>query len=299
MKLGSWLAALGVAIALAPVPALGKPRPADRFDDGLRLFQRGAYTEAAKAFYAAHRAKPHPDALYNAGLAWELSGEPALAATAFAGALELELEPKARRDATKRLERLAPLLGRVEVAAPEGSVLRATPFVVKQASAVFYFQPGRRRIEVELPNGATVVRHVDTHAGVTEVVLVELARQKPEVDAPHEAHPASAAPRPKGSTAAEARDPTLGYVCLGAAGVAAGAAVVLGLQALGARDDFNASGHRDAEARDKAERLRLWTNVAWGTSAALGVTGGVFLIFTGDADPGSARLTGVGVRGRF
>jgi tetratricopeptide (TPR) repeat protein len=292
-----WLVALALAAgAVAPESAHAKPQASEAFDDGLRLFKQGAYAAAADSFYAAHRAKPHPFALYNAGLAWELAGEPARAATAYAWALELDLEDKPRRDAKKRLERLSPLLGRVEVAVPDGSILRVSPFVVHRTSVVFYFEPGERRIQVEFPDGSTNSRTLTAAAGETAVVLFEQSHDAPEASAPER----PARPRPERAPAHEdhAEQRTLGFVALGAAGIAAGVAVVLGLEALSARDDYNASNHRDKEARDRADSYKLWTNVAWGTAAAFGVTGGVFLLMSHDSSTGASGYS-AGVRGRF
>lgn len=282
---------------VAPESAQAKPKASEAFDEGLRLFKHGAYAAAAKSFYAAHRAKPHPFALYNAGLAWELAGEPARAATAYAWALELDLEDKARRDAKKRLDRLAPLLGRVEVAVPDGSILRASPFVVHRTSVVFYFEPGERRIEVEFPDGSTKTRTITAAAGETEVVLFEQAHDASKAQTP-ERPPRRPPKRERPAPEDHSEERTLGWIALGAAGVAAGVAVVLGLEALSARDDYNASNHRDKKARDRADSYKLWTNVAWGTSAALGVTGGVFLLISHDTD-GAANGYYAGARGRF
>jgi tetratricopeptide (TPR) repeat protein len=293
-----WLVPLALAtVVVGPETASAKPKASEAFDEGLALFKQGAYAAAAKKFYAAHRAKPHPFALYNAGLAWELAGEPARAATAYAWALELDLSEKARRDAKKRLERLAPLLGRVEVAVPDGSILRVTPFVVHRTSVVFYLDPGSRRVEVEFPDGSTKTRNVTAAAGETEVVLFEQTHD----DSKSEAAPPKRRRRKKERPVASedrSEERTLGWVALGAAGVAAGTAIVLGLEALKARDEYNASNHRDKKARDRADSYKLWTNVAWGTAAALGVTGGVFLLISHDSDSGANGYY-AGARGRF
>ena len=53
---------------------------------------------------------------------------------------------------------------------------------------------------------------------------------------------------------------------------------MFGLRALAARDDFNASGYTDADARGRASDLRLATNVLWGGATLAGATGLVLLL---------------------
>ncbi|MBX3130205.1 MAG: hypothetical protein KF718_26035 [Polyangiaceae bacterium] len=269
--------------------ASGKPRAATKFDEALALFKLGAHAEAAQTFYEAHRLTPHADALYNAGLSWELAKQRAFAATAYETALQMKLSDAAASDARTRLAKLADVLGRVEVAAPEGSTIRSEPFVVRAASAVFYFEPGRRRIDVTLPGGDYAVRRVDVMPGETAVVLVESAGSQD--DAPPTRRPtretADETAASRGST-----ERALGWTAIGAAGALSIGAVALGITALRARDDYEASGNRDAAARERAERMRLWTNIAWGGAAAFAVTGGVLLIVGKDDSGGSVALRG-------
>src|SRR5215208_164770 len=75
---------------------------------------------------------------------------------------------------------------------------------------------------------------------------------------------------------------------IGAGAACASTAIVLGLSAVSARDDFDASGRSDAEARDRAVTLRTWTNVAWGAAAATAATGAVLLL---SARGGPARAS--------
>ncbi len=276
--------------------AYAKPNAGEKFNEGLRLFQAGQHEKAADAFYEAYRAHPHAAALYNAGLAWQLAGDPGRAATAYSLALEMKLGEAARADARHRLDDLSRSLGRIEVGAPDGSTIRSPPFMVHRSSAVLYLSPGRHRIDVKLESGAWAVRRVVAVAGQTTVVLVEATSSEEDP----EAVPEPKARPPKGRAGpAEPPDKTLGYIALGAAAVAAGTATVLGIEALRARDDFDASGHTSSTARDRAETYRLWTNIAWVSAAAFGAAGTVYLIMSDDDPATGSRITGVGVRGAF
>src|SRR5262245_2841530 len=119
-----------VALLALPIGASAQPNSAAKsFDQGLAHFRRHEFSDAADSFYKAYRLAPHADALYNAGLAWELAGDPSSAATAYEKALAMEqLGPDAQADAKSKLGKIAKSLGRVEVSAPQGSTLKVSPF---------------------------------------------------------------------------------------------------------------------------------------------------------------------------
>lgn len=289
----------GLAILCVASAAVAAPTRASKsFDRGLSLYQSGRYDDAARAFFQAYRTSPHADALYNAGLAWELADQPASAATAYQLALELELRPDARADAERRLESLARQLGRIEMALPKGASVSVPPFSIKDSSAVFFLTPGRHRLRVTLPDETPIARSVSASAGETTVVLVEPGTDEaPERGSPERA-PKRAGERAGSGDPADLR--TLGFVSLGVSAVAVGTAVVLGLQTLAAKQDFDESGHRNGAARDRAERFMLWTNVAWATAAVTGV-GGAVLLLTSDDGKTDAPAAGavLQLHGRF
>lgn len=300
-----WIVVFAIACALSSVALRAGAAPdeaAESFDRGLTLYQRGEYEAAARAFYKAYQRSPHPDSLYNAGLAWERAGHHATAATAYEIALSKKLKPDARADARSRLTRLASSLGRVEVSAPEGSVIRVTPFAIRETGIAVYFEPGRHQLRVELPSGVFKRKTVRAEAGETSVVLVEATTpDDPEIDAGGGApsEPAPDRPEPRASSG----DPTLrylGYASLGVAVVAAGAAALFWTQALDARDEYDASDHVDAEARDRAQSRVRWTNLALATAGIAAAGGGVFLLLSNEAEEDAAPTSAmVGVRGQF
>ncbi|MEZ4438943.1 MAG: hypothetical protein R3B72_07630 [Polyangiaceae bacterium] len=95
-----------------------------------------------------------------------------------------------------------------------------------------------------------------------------------------------------------------GFVLMGVGAIAGGAAIGVGVQALAARDDYDASGNRDADARSKAASLRTVTNVLWAGAGALAIAGTVMVI-VGWEDEGDASVSleigpaSLGLRGRF
>jgi hypothetical protein len=70
-------------------------------------------------------------------------------------------------------------------------------------------------------------------------------------------------------------------VALGGAGAFSLGAGYLGLRTLSSLDDYEASGYRDADARDETKRFKTWTNVAWGAAALSGTVGVVLLLTDG------------------
>jgi tetratricopeptide (TPR) repeat protein len=294
----TWASAIFV-LALGTT-AWAKPDAKRRFDQGLAHYQRHEYTAAAESFFGAYRASPTADALYNAGLAWELAGDAASAATAYEIAGGLDLPPKALDDTQKRLARLASALGRVEVSAPEGATLEAEPFEVRAAKAVFYFDPGSHSVKVTLRGGRRIEKRFAARAGETTVVLVETptAAEDESSDAGEPETP-SHPPRDKGSSATPWT--TIGWVSVGVAGVASVAAIYFGVETLHARDRYNDTHLKDADARDRAEKYMHLTNIAWATAAVTGAAGAGILLFAPSETPGGAATLSprIVVQGRF
>ena len=279
--------------------ALAKPDAAKSFDEGLAHYRRHEYSEAAAAFFKAYKSSPTADALYNAGLAWELAGDAATAATAYELAVTLDLSDEALEDARTRLERLTPTLGRVEVSAPERATVRSKPFVFKASRAVIYLDPGRHRISVSLDSGRQVDKTVTAAAGATTVLLVEsssssdqdLPDEEPTESAPTHTPDAAGSPPPWS---------TIGWVTLGVATAAAVGAVYFGVETLQARDEFNNSDHKSTPARDRAERNMKWANICWATAAITGAGGaGILLLAPRDEQNKAAFLPRVVLRGTF
>jgi hypothetical protein len=146
-----------------------------------------------------------------------------------------------------------------------------------------FLVPSRYQIEITLADGQSVSETRDVALGDQEVVI-----QPPEEDSRRIviAEPSSSRR-------------TYGWVALGGAVAFSSAGVFLGLEALEARDEFNESGHTDADAHDRAASMRLWTNVAWAAAGASAVTG-IVLLMGSESDEGgdgSTSQLGVGAGG--
>lgn len=231
-------------------------------------FSRGQYVAAARSFARAHELLPHPATKYNEALSWEKHGDLARAATAYEAALAMgSLDADRTAASNERLEGLRRIVGRLRIREPVGGRVRVAFHGEVPIPASLYVDPGMVSVELWSPAGARSERVVEVDPG--ETVVVELA---PRPDGPRPSPPASEP------------TPVVGIVLLGIAGAAGVASVVLGVQTLDARDEFEASGRLDEDARDDAVALRAATNITAGGAIVAGAIG-LWLVLSGGGDP--------------
>lgn len=256
------------------------------FTAAATAYHRGEFRAAAEAFESAHAHAPRAATILNAGRAWDEAREPARAATAYRSALQLGgLGPDDATHAKSRLDALEPQLARLRLSGPAGSMVSADAFGKIALPATVYVLPGEHELRVLLADGTTHSRRVGVKTGEHAFSLAPPPATPPP-------KPPKATPPPPRDTGTSAQV-VWGWIGIGAGTAAAGAAILLGVEALDARDRYDASDHRDAQARDDAESLRLWTNVAWAGAAVLAGTG-VTLVLT--SSPTAATSSGQALR---
>jgi hypothetical protein len=142
--------------------------------------------------------------------------------------------------------------------------------------ATFYLRPGTYQIEVEY-RGTNTSTSAQVAAGEDRKLALNLpadvlpaARTTP-VPVPR----APAQPPPADEPFSQK---TWGWVGVGASVALGGAAIIFGVQALSARDQYRDSLNHDRSAHDKAANLRLATNLLWGGATAAGATGLILLL---------------------
>lgn len=322
------LTAFAVAALLLAGPRdarAGEPEAEAFFRAAKAAYARKEYRPAATAFEAAFREAPHPAAMYNAAIAWELAGEPDRAADAHHASLKLSdrLTSAQIKDARARLARLEKLVTTIDVEAPQDARISLGRLARIKPPARFHVLPGDHAVTVTFPDGGRTSKQVRAVAAQKERIEFTAPSAAsdspafqgsnppgtpqdrapvagsivPEPDAPPDAAPADAA----GSSSALLVGGWVGTVT----GVAfTGAAVGLGVAAVSARDDYDASGYTDVDARDRADLLRTWTNVAWVGAAVAGTVGVVLFIASSvTAAPSKAQLRitpgGAVLRGHF
>lgn len=258
----------------------GQSAAKEKFRQATEAHEKGDFRAAAELFEEAHRLAPAAGAKFNAGIAWDESGEPARAADDYETALEMGgLTEDEAKQAEERLGALKKILGYVSIDEPAGATVSAegTKALVPVR---LHLAPGEHRIEGTLGTRTTTFV-VEVRAGEVKHVALDLPPRRPE-PAPTSTEPL----RPgQGHLAKDERQrvrsssgTTWGFVAFGAGAVLSGVAAILGIQTLKARDAWDASGHHDLDKRDSAVTLRSFTNVAWGGAAVAGVTGTVLLL---------------------
>ena len=248
-----------------------------RFREAQQAYRDRRYSAAASLFEAADRLAPHPSTRFNAAAAWDEAGEAARAATGYEAALAMAtLDDGKRKVAEERLASLKLELGKILVQRPLGAFVTVDHVQRAPVPTTFYLLPGAYRLQVDY-RGETSLSPLDVLAGRDHDVKLDYA--EPEAAAPA-APPEATRPLPLPPPTADTgiTQKTWGWVGVGAGVALGGAAIVLGLQALAARDRFVESQNTDADARNEAASLRLATNVLWGGATAAGVTGLVLVL---------------------
>ena len=288
---------LGLAVALVSGRASADEDPdtaASFFSAGMAAYARHDNRAAAIAFEEAYRRAPRGGAAFNAARAWEAAGEPARAADDYAQALTRnDLGPDLAVRARDRVTQLEGSLARVDVTAPSAAVLALVHANVALPASV-HVATGTHTLVVTFEDGRRVTRTVKLRAG--EATPIDI--QPPSEDAQPRAAPSTDAPAAPGRplSAPSSIMPTIGWIALGAGAALGVGAVVLGVSAVSARDDWNASQLTDRGMHDRAVTFRTLTNIAWTGAAAFGVTGVVLLLASPSKASGGAFI-GLGSAG--
>lgn len=272
-----WAWLLGVSLLAGGARADDAKTAAEHFREGQRAFGAHDYERAATEFEAANRAMPAAAALLSAGLAWELGGDSASAATDLAAALAAGgLEARDETTARTHLAALDAKIGHLEVRGPTPARVTMDEHELGALPADVRVTPGDHSFALETAAGTTVHRVVTVGPGATE--RVDLT-------------PTEEAPPPPPPSAGGPMQRTLGWIGVGAGAGALVAGVVVGAVGLSARDDFVSGGNVSTSLHDEAVTMRTWANVLLVSGGVLAATG-VVLIFT--APRANAVAVGLG-----
>lgn len=291
MSIRKTWAGLAVAVAIACSAGMAhadarETQATELFRAGAAAYAKGEFRAAAQAFEAAHRAIPRGAAIHNAGLSWLAAGERSRAADALAQGLSIGLSASDEARARQELTTLERSLGVVHVVGTPGARFSVEHVVDATPPLDVHLEPGAHEITLVRATGERTKQTVQIAAGARIELDTRPASPPPTAPPP-------TAPPPPSSDGSSQR--IIGFVTAGAGVVTGGVAVVLGLNALAARDDFEASGQTSASARSKASDLRLATNLCWAGAAALGATG-LVLVLTAPSGSGGSHV-GIGPTG--
>jgi hypothetical protein len=267
---------------------------------GTQAFQAKKYAEAATHFEAAAAARQNAVALYTAGLAWDLAGKTERAADAFSRALEVPgLDAKQSANAKDKVALYERTLGTLAVQGPDGWKVQLDSLTEAPVPVRLHAPAGTHSLTVKAPGKPVDHRDVSLEAG--KVIEMNLKDEPAKTQATPTPDPApketpKETPQPRSSHESYwtiRRVAGVGVAGLGVAVLGAGA--VLGINANGAKDAYDARPSR--EAFDHASSLETWTNVAFITGAVC-LVGGIVLVVLPDDDGRESRVrVGVGPSG--
>lgn len=153
--------------ASQPSSSNNKDRAARLFDQGVLLFSRGQYEQAAQAFLHADELFESPQALMNAVTAAHQANDALLTARA----AQRALGRPGMRDAEVSVARqaLASVVGRLARVVADCGVSPCSLTLDGEAVSpgVQYVRPGEHEIAANFPNGARAVEHFSCNAGAS------------------------------------------------------------------------------------------------------------------------------------
>jgi len=260
---------------------------------GADLYRAGRYREAIAEFEAAERLKPSPALQFNIGQSWEKLGDVEAALAAFAR--YLRLDPQAsNREAVERNVKV--LEGRLAVTGrqmmhvltePSGAEVAVDGAPAGRSPVDAAFRPGPHTVAATAPGRQAARRDVVLLPQRSLEVRIDLEPAPPPPPGAGTPAALAATPpappleatRPAPPPAPAEQKSWLGPIIAGSVGVvAAGAGVVMGLQARNAQNALLAGGNDRAQAdalQSKARSDATTANVLYGVAGAAVLTGGV------------------------
>jgi hypothetical protein len=271
------------------------------------------WEQALERLFETEAVRKNSVTRYEIGVAASRLREDALAAEAYADALELGLVGSAADKAREFITAHGPALAELEVRGPAGTEL----FIEQRARGTLPLGrprlvfPGRSRVRARTPDGRTLELEVSAKAG--EHVALDLARGRAAPPPPtrKESHPSLSQPAEE-----SARGPRLGTVLIaggGALAVAGGATVIVSLLKIDSHRDELAglcalpdgpdaclatTGADVPAAQSEVDAIASWKAVRTAGFVGLGLgvavaAGGVVELVTGSTPKSSGWRPGI------
>jgi hypothetical protein len=246
---------------------------------------------AVTHFSKANELIPSPHAQYWIALAYDKQGKVAEAYSAYAAffayANHAALGDEKVKAAQARFKELAAIPANVRVTTepPDASLsvdgaaqIGVSPFALKLSA-------GKHQLKASAKGHQDQTREVEVQPAQSVEQSFALAPSLVVAAAPAPKPAAKPEPTPAPEVIKE-RNKVPAYVTLGVAGAAAIAGTIFGIQALGAKSDFDKNPTE--KNADSVERNGLIADMAFGVAITLGITG-VVLLTTGDEPAESAQ----------
>jgi hypothetical protein len=246
------------------------------YNAGTKAFADRRFVEAALNFEAAAAEKPNPIALYTAALSWEQANVPERAADDYTRALAAPGLPADKVGLAKeRLASLEGVLGAVSVTAPDGWRAQLDANTELPTPATLHAAAGVHTLSARNGGGAIQRRPVVLERGQTAKLDLATAPPPPAEEPKKDTTPPPPAPAPAPSPPAAGWRRPVGFTAIGVGAATLLAGVVLGIEALDARDAYNATPSQ--AGYDHATGLATWTDVAFVAGGVI-AAGGVALV---------------------
>lgn len=301
----AWACAIAWALPAAAVAGddtEAKQSAQAHFARGQRLFDAGEFVRAAEEFELAYEAAPHQAVLANIALSYDRAGNAPAAVESYRRYLADPVAGQKNALFRERLRELEAQVGELDIrCATDQCMISVDGSDRGLAPVTVVVHPGAHQVDASAGGRPLDSRSVSVRPGaVARVTIAPPARDGAQGEP---------APPPPQQSDAPDEGAALGPAFWIASGVtvAAGAAtVVFGVRTLRAKDDYEASGWTDPEAKERGEQSRLITNVMIGITAAAGATATALAIHglvSADEEPPIALGPGPGIglaaQGRF
>ncbi len=273
-----------------------KDKAVRAFERGTALFKEYNYLEALEAFEEAYRWQPHFLVQCNIARCYERSGNLVKAAEYFRRCLKEGGAGAAMGDRVRSaLLQVEKRITWILVQSPgHGGIIYVDGFPIGAAPAQIPLNPGIRVIEVRRVGAAPATTTIKTRGGEKRTAILI------PIDLNQEATRTATVPMKKKRSLSSIWFWAAASLTVGLAGTA----IALGIDTLGARQEYE--DHPTVAAYDTAVNRRLITNVFWGLTFAAAGASTLLFFYTDFSRSGSPRpdshrpvALGVGVQGCF
>ncbi|XXX77857.1 PEGA domain-containing protein [Sorangium sp. So ce134] len=257
-------------------------------------FEKGEYAVAADLYRQADEHVPGAAPKYKLALSLDKQGLVTEAVAAWQAFLDSKPDAEKFKDkiteAQGRVEALKKTPAKVKVAtAPEAPPgLKIAIDGVAQTGTELSVPPGKHTLIVSAEGFADASQEIEVTFAEAREINVTLT---PKAPAPVAATPAQPPPPPPAAEVppaqppppappVEPRSPVPAYVTLGLAGAGVVVGTIFGIQALGAKGDFDENP--TTKTADRVDRFALISDMSFAVALTFGVTGAVLLL-TDDA----------------
>lgn len=264
------------------------------YAQGQELYKAGKYEEAEEAFHKAFDAVPNPTVLLSIAETQKKLNRAPDAVTTLETYLELRTDAPNRDEIEKKIAELRNSPGKLSIASdpPGAEILIDGLGTGKTTPAEIEVPAGEHTVGLSHPGKSPVRQSIAVQFGTRQEIQLAL-RDEPAI--------ASVSPKTADfiGDIEHSDEPKFGksfnyaaWIVTGVGVLAVGTGTVLGVMALGDKNEFDKNPTK--KTADRGERLALFADVAFGVGAAAIVTG-VVLWLTQDSGNGEQKAASASI----